>query len=167
MWPVQWVQLTFTPLLLTSWAYTDHHPVQSTANGIYTSMGVDEGVHDRIIDQTPWWCEQNTFAGLVKQRLAKMTEDDLLPWFSVEYEEDSVIDLGIGIVRHIFYKEHIDIGLQAAFSKLIHLAKERGSTQELLTVIHMVIDQGSKTIAQDENVKMANYIFKSLCLPNA
>ena len=168
MWPLQWVKLTFAPLLLSSWtSYTDHHPVQSIANDIYTGMGVDEVLHDRILDKAPWWCEEDSFAEAVKQRLAKMTEDDLLPWFSMEYEEDHIIDLGIGIVRHIFYKEHIDIALQASFSKLVHVARERGNTRELLTVIHLVIDQGSKTIAQDENVKMANYIFKILCLPNA
>lgn len=166
MWPLQWVKLTFAPLLLSSWtAYTDQHPVQSIANDIYTGMGVDEVLHDRILDQAPWWCEEDSFAEAVKQRLAKMTGDDLLPWFSEEYEEDHVIDLGIGIVRHIFHKEHIDIALQASFSKLVHLARERGSTRELLAVVHLMIDQGSKTIAQDENVKMANYIFKILSMP--
>ncbi|KAG5371139.1 hypothetical protein CKK34_1279 [Yarrowia sp. E02] len=157
----EWIDTAFS---LAS--YTDNHPAQTIANDIYTSVGVDEVLHDRILDKAPWWCEEDLFAEQVKQRLARMTGEDLLPWFSMEYEEDHVIDLGIGIVRHIFYKEHIDIALQASFSKLIHVAKERGSTRELLTVVHLVIDQGSKTIAQDENVKMANYIFQILSRPH-
>lgn len=138
--------------------------MQSVASDLYYNVRLDELVTERILERAPWWFDPVQFTEHVKQRVARMTEDELLPWHTTEYSDDDIVDLGIAIVRFIFQDQKIDVSLQESFSTLVRLAKKQDNSDQILKVVHLMIDQGERSVFRDENVKMANYIFKLLSL---